>query len=92
MIKILKRNKKIVITVLVLLLAYYLYTEHVAKKNTDNFEDGVTEFMYFSATWCGHCNEFKPVWQQLVAHVDETPEYYLIMIVRQMKPYFQLIM
>ena len=75
MIKILKKNKKIVIAVLVVLLAYYLYTEHVAKKNTDNFEDGVSEFMYFSATWCGHCNEFKPVWQQLVAHVDETPEY-----------------
>ena len=24
---------------------------------------------FFSATWCGHCNEFKPVWEQAVAQL-----------------------
>ena len=62
MLKLLKKNKKIVIVILVLLLCVYLYKEHINKKNVENFNNHVSELMFFSAEWCGHCQDFKPVW------------------------------
>ena len=72
MIKILKKNKKIVMVVLVLLLCVYLYNEHINKK-VEMFDDGVAELMFFSAEWCGHCKDFKPVWSKLVTKMEKEP-------------------
>lgn len=72
MIKILKKNKKIVMVVLVLLLCVYLYNEHINKK-VEMFDDGVAELMFFSAEWCCHCKDFKPVWSKLVTKMEKEP-------------------
>ena len=72
MIKILKKNKKIVMVVLVLLLCVYLYKEHSNKK-VEMFDDGVAELMFFSANWCGHCQDFQPVWSKLVTNMEKEP-------------------
>ena len=34
----------------------------------------VAELMFFSAEWCGHCKDFKPVWKKLVKEMDK-PKY-----------------
>ena len=72
MMKLLKKNKKVVIAVLVLLLFVYLYKEHVSKK-VENFNNDVSELMFFSAEWCGHCQDFKPVWKNLVKEMEKEP-------------------
>lgn len=72
MMKLLKKNKKIVIVVLVLLLCIYLYKEHYSKK-VEKFDNGVSELMFFSAEWCGHCKDFKPVWKNLVREMEKEP-------------------
>lgn len=72
MIKILKKNKKIVMVVLVLLLCVYLYKEHSNKK-VEMFDDGVAELMFFSAEWCRHCQDFQPVWSKLVTNMEKEP-------------------
>jgi len=73
MLKLLKKNKKIVIVILVLLLCVYLYKEHINKKNVENFNNHVSELMFFSAEWCGHCQDFKPVWKNLVKEMNKEP-------------------
>jgi len=70
--KLLKKNKKVVIAVLVLVLFVYLYKEHVSKK-VENFNNDVSELMFFSAEWCGHCQDFKPVWKNLVKEMEKEP-------------------
>ena len=72
MMKLLKKNKKVVIVVLVLLLCIYLYKEHYSKK-VEKFDNGVSELMFFSAEWCGHCKDFKPVWKNLVREMEKEP-------------------
>ena len=72
MMKLLKKNKKIVIVVLVLLICIYLYKEHYTKK-VEKFDNGVSELMFFSAEWCGHCKDFKPVWKNLVREMEKEP-------------------
>ena len=72
MMKLLKKNKKVIIAVLVLLLFVYLYKEHVSKK-VENFNNDVSELMFFSAEWCGHCQDFKPVWKNLVKEMEKEP-------------------
>lgn len=72
MMKLLKKNKKVVIAVLVLVLFVYLYKEHVSKK-VENFNNDVSELMFFSAEWCGHCQDFKPVWKNLVKEMEKEP-------------------
>lgn len=72
MMKLLKKNKKVVIAVLVLILCVYLYKEHVSKK-VENFNNDVSELMFFSAEWCGHCQDFKPVWKNLVKEMEKEP-------------------
>lgn len=72
MMKLLKKNKKFVIVVLVLLLCIYLYKEHYSKK-VEKFDNGVSELMFFSAEWCGHCKDFKPVWKNLVREMEKEP-------------------
>ena len=74
MMKILKKNKKVVMVILVLLLCFYLYNEHVSKNKLETFQDDVAELMFFSAEWCGHCKDFKPVWKKLVKEMDK-PKY-----------------
>lgn len=73
MLKLLKKNKLIVMGVLAVLLAYYLYVEHTNKK-VETFDEGVAELMFFSAEWCGHCKDFKPTWKKLVKDMDK-PKY-----------------
>ena len=29
--------------------------------------------MFFSAEWCGHCQDFKPVWKNLVKEMEKEP-------------------
>ena len=72
MLKLLKKNKKVVIVVLALLLCIYLYKEHYSKK-VEKFDNGVSELMFFSAEWCGHCKDFKPVWKNLVREMEKEP-------------------
>ena len=72
MMKLLRKNKKVVIAVLVLILFVYLYKEHVSKK-VENFDNGASELMFFSAEWCGHCQDFKPVWKNLVKEMEKEP-------------------
>lgn len=67
-----KKNKEIVLSIFVILLALYLYNDHL-NSNSENFDNKRSKLMFFSATWCGHCNEFNPKWKKLVQHVNEDP-------------------
>lgn len=37
-------------------------------------------FMLFKADWCGHCNEFKSVWNELISDVKLKKKYNFITI------------
>jgi thiol-disulfide isomerase/thioredoxin len=76
MLRVVKKNKELLI-IIFLLFSFYLYyknTRTVDKFENDN-EEGGLELMYFSATWCGHCNDFKPIWNKLVKYVNNSSEY-----------------
>lgn len=75
----LKDKKKLIIILVVLVifigLAYYVYNNHVAPKLNPDFvankelvqeESGSDAELYlFYTEWCPHCKKAKPIWQKL---------------------------
>ena len=55
--------------VLIALLAYvvYYFKSSKPKEAFSGEGGGVKTLIFFKANWCGHCNRFKPVWDEFVS-------------------------
>lgn len=53
-------------------MVYYLQN----KKSKETFEgnDNMKTLIFFKANWCGHCNRFKPVWDEFVTECKHKNE------------------
>jgi len=72
----LNKNKKLLLVVLVLCVAYYLYNEHLSKQTEKYTDDNKVNVMLFHADWCGHCKEFMPVWKEFKDHIIKDKDDY----------------
>lgn len=58
------------VVLIALLLAYTMYY-FKTKQPKETFSGGesgnVKTLIFFKANWCGHCNRFKPVWDEFVS-------------------------
>jgi len=52
---------KLYILIILILIIYYFTTN----KNKEHFTNKNGTIIFFYANWCGHCSEFKPVWNKL---------------------------
>jgi thiol-disulfide isomerase/thioredoxin len=41
-----------------------------SKSPKEEFENGKKTLYFFKADWCGHCQRFKPVWDEVVDHCN----------------------
>ncbi|ORX52909.1 thioredoxin-like protein [Piromyces finnis] len=62
-----------IISLLITLLAYFVKAD-VVKFNDLNFDNQIAEgqwMVYFYADWCGHCNIFAPVFEDVEIEAKE---------------------
>lgn len=75
MIKLILKNKKLVFLMILVIIGVVLYKDHMKKKSIEGFNAGdKVTLMYFSATWCGHCQDFKPTWEKLQKYVKNNSD------------------
>lgn len=73
----------IILTILFIILAIYLYYQYVKPATTSNFTanseyneinsgsgSGEAELMLFYADWCPHCKTAKPIWEELKSEYE----------------------
>jgi len=68
------QNKKVLVAivavcVLLSVLGYFLY-KRVSASPTEEFSNDKKTLYFFKANWCGHCQRFKPVWDEVVEHCN----------------------
>lgn len=61
--------------IVIALLGYTVYYMQ-GKKSKETFDghDNVKTLIFFKANWCGHCNRFKPVWDEFVTECKSKNE------------------
>jgi len=65
----------VVLTVAIIIL---LFTSYLICKET--FNPSTTIIKFYSASWCGHCKRFAPVWEQAIQELKNNPDVQLIKI------------
>ena len=64
------------VVIIVALLGYGAY--YMKQKNSKETFDGGNNngktLIFFKANWCGHCNRFKPVWDEFVTECKNNNE------------------
>ena len=69
MIKLIKKNIKLISVVLLICLCIYLYNDYNNKK--EGYEEcRHGKFMFFHIDGCGHCQTVKPTWDKLQKYVE----------------------
>jgi protein disulfide-isomerase len=63
------------IVVIIAFLGYAVYYLQ-NRKSKESFNEGgnVKTLIFFKANWCGHCNRFKPVWDEFVTECENKNE------------------
>lgn len=82
--KFLKNNKMILLAVVVGLfvaLSVLLFFK-MCKKSKESFQsENKSTLIFFRANWCGHCQRFKPVWDEFVKECNNSDKYNQIEII-----------
>ena len=53
----------------------YLCVRCMKSKTSESFTENSTKtLIFFKANWCGHCNRFKPVWDEFVSECQQKNE------------------
>lgn len=70
--------KKILLMILILStisVITFLCVKCMKSKTSEPFSENNTKtLIFFKANWCGHCNRFKPVWDEFVAECQQNNE------------------
>jgi thiol-disulfide isomerase/thioredoxin len=61
----------VALIVVVSILIYLIVSKFVKSKSpTEEFSNDKKTLYFFKADWCGHCQRFKPVWDDVVEHCN----------------------
>lgn len=74
-----KNNKMLLLFVTIALfvgLAILLFFK-MCKKQKESFQsdEKKSTLIFFRASWCGHCQRFKPVWDEFVKECNDSDKY-----------------
>jgi len=61
--------------ILILLIVLLIYFNNNNKNNEKFSNKNNGTIILFYATWCGHCSEFKPIWNELKENENENYEF-----------------
>jgi len=71
-------TKQVILMLLVLStisMITFVCVKCMKSKTNESFVSNSTKtLIFFKATWCGHCNRFKPVWDEFVAECNQKNE------------------
>ena len=56
-------------------IVIYLYLKHKPSEAKESFVEDKYYFIFFRANWCGHCQRFKPVWDEFVNEATMSDKY-----------------
>jgi len=56
--------------IVLLVLGYIVYSKTKSSSPTEEFSNDKLSLYFFKADWCGHCQRFKPVWDEVVEHCN----------------------
>lgn len=62
-----------VVTVVIIALVYTFYVKN--NKKAKELFTSPKELIFFKANWCGHCQRFKPVWDEVVSECNKQDKY-----------------
>jgi thiol-disulfide isomerase/thioredoxin len=71
-----KRNKEVIFIAAAAIAGYYIYKDYMMR-HSEGFAggEGKINMMFFGTKWCGHCNEFKPIWEKFKKKVKNNTNY-----------------
>lgn len=65
-----------VMTLLTVVIGFLVYTKYVKNnKKAKELFTSTQELIFFKANWCGHCQRFKPVWDDVVNECNKQDKY-----------------
>lgn len=65
-----------VMSLVTAIAVFFVYTFYI--KNNKKAKELFTspkELIFFKANWCGHCQRFKPVWDEVVSECNKYDKY-----------------
>ena len=70
-----KKSFLMILVVSTILMITYLCVKCMKSKKSESFTENSTKtLIFFKANWCGHCNRFKPVWDEFVSECQQKNE------------------
>ena len=68
------QDKKVLVAIvavcaLLSVIGYFL-SKKISSSPTEEFSNDKKNLYFFKANWCGHCQRFKPVWDEVVEHCN----------------------
>ncbi len=72
--KYLTRTLMLLTVIVVLYLVYKTYLKEGFESSSSTFEKDITndtKLVLFYADWCGHCQQFKPIWKETAEQINK---------------------
>ena len=70
-----KKSFLMILVLFTISIISYLCVKCIKSKTSESFTENSTKtLIFFKANWCGHCNRFKPVWDEFVSECQQKNE------------------
>ena len=70
-----KKSLLMILVISTITMITYLCVKCMKSKTSESFSENSNKtLIFFKATWCGHCNRFKPVWDEFVSECQQKNE------------------